>query len=675
MFGTSIVMLSVLIAPLWSSWPTLRNLLLTAVVIVVATGNPAISFAETSTPDVNTWPIPDDVPKATQPNPGLAGSKPYGILRFLLARGPANFALSADGNSLAFLARDTGQPQLYTLKRGQSSPQQITFGRAVQSFYWLPDGERLLYSADREGNERESYTLIEANGRREQKLRQSGDAFLSFGDFSSDGKSLAYASTERNGVDYDVFSQDLKTGKRRELYRGTFGFYPRAWRPNSSEMLVSETRGEDGNNLYLLNSRNGSLLTLFAPQVSSAYEGMIWALDGKGFYLSTDHNRELAALAYYDLKAKKLQWLDTPAHPVGNVTLFDNDRKLAWTVNVNGFDQLHVRDLIRGKQLDVPDLAEGVISLSGARRANLLGIRISGPYTPGELWTWQPGSPAILRVAPTMAGLTSQDLAMPKPVQFPARDDVMLHGLLYPPMTDVPAQPGRLPPTLIRVHGGPTGQARPRFDPAIQYLSGRGYAVLDLNFRGSTGYGKSFARLDNGRLRPNAVRDIQDAIDWLAENKSGDVERLAIMGGSYGGYLTNAAVGAFPDAFKAAVSFVGVSDWVRALEQASPALKASDRLEYGDINDPEDRKFFTAISPLAVVDRVRTPMVVVHGANDPRDPVSESDRFVTAVRKQEVEVKYLRFADEGHSLRKLGNRITAYQTIADFLDEKLGTKP
>jgi Dipeptidyl aminopeptidases/acylaminoacyl-peptidases len=198
-----------------------------------------------------------------------------------------------------------------------------------------------------------------------------------------------------------------------------------------------------------------------------------------------------------------------------------------------------------------------------------------------------------------------------------------------------------------------------------------GIAILDLNFRGSTGYGKTFARLDNQRLRPNAVRDVADAMAWLAEDGRVDASRAAIMGGSYGGYMTNAAVGEFPELFDAGVSFVGVSDWVRALEEASPALKASDRLEYGDITDPDDRAFFRSISPIENVDAIRTPMLFSHGVNDPRDPVTESDRMVRAIRENGIDVVYLRWPDEGHSIRKLGNRIAAYRAVVAFLEDKL----
>ncbi|HYE14101.1 MAG TPA: S9 family peptidase, partial [Pyrinomonadaceae bacterium] len=374
---------------------------------------------------------------------------------------------------------------------------------------------------------------------------------------------------------------------------------------------------------------------------------------------------------------------------------------LAWTENAGGVSALRLRDLQSGSGLrrtldaGTAGLPEGVIgALVWAASAPRLAIRLSAPQVPGDIWLFDGSRPASRGGAARSAGprvrdslddlrgrltrLTDSSLAgldplsfvAPQAVSFKSHDGETIYGLLYMPRG---ASAARRPPVVLSVHGGPTGQARPTFSGVQQYLLARGYAILDLNFRGSTGYGKRFARLDNKRQRPNAVKDMGAAVDCLA--KSGrplDASKVAVMGGSYGGYMTYAALAMLPEKFAAGVSFVGVSNWVTALEGASPSLKASDREEYGNVDDPADREFFKEISPITHVAAVRAPLLVSHGANDPRDPVTESDQFVRAIRERGGVVEYLRWPDEGHSIRKLQNRVIAYRRVARFLARTLG---
>lgn len=615
------------------------------------------------------WPFPEDTPEPAVPTLDLAGTRPADVIRFLLVRGPSGAELSPDGNWIAYRDSVTGEPQLWVVPATGGLPRQLTFGRSVTFHRWHPGGDAILYATDREGNERESYTLISVDGRRETEVIGYHDAFVNFGDFAPAGDRVVFSSTARNGTDYDVYVGDVGTGEYERVWEGRFGNYARAWRPGSDEVIVTETRGEDADDVHLVNVRSGARRTLFAPEIAAAHEDFQWLPDGSGFYLATNQGREFTALARYDLGTGALAFVDAPAWDVADVTLFDDGRHLAYTVNENGYDRLVVRARDEDRTLALPELPPGTYTLTGAARAPVLAIGVNGPRNARDLYTLDLRTGTLRRVGrTTWAGLDPATMAVPEAVSFPARDGVTLHGLLYlPPAREDEATP----PVVLMVHGGPTGQARPDFDGILQFLVQRGVAVLDLNFRGSTGYGKTFARLDDRRLRPDAVRDLADAMGWLAGDGRVDASRAAVMGGSYGGYLTNAAVGTFPELFDAGVSFVGVSDWVRALEQASPALKASDRVEYGDITDPDDRAFFRELSPIAKVDAIRTPMVFVHGVNDPRDPVTESDRMVRAIRGNGVDVVYLRWPDEGHAVRRLGNRIATYRIIADFLVDRL----
>jgi dipeptidyl aminopeptidase/acylaminoacyl peptidase len=570
------------------------------------------------------------------------------------------------GRRLAFRTQITGTPQLWVVDGAGGWPRQLTFGESVTFHAWSPAGDWIAYGSDRGGNEREGFYLVTPDGTRERELLAPSEAFRVFGGFTRDGRKIAYATTERNGVDFDIHLLDVGTGEDRLLFEGRMGLYAVSWRPDGGAVLFSESRGEDANDISLFDVATGHLDTLFAPPDRASY-------DGRGFYLATNQDHEYAGLAFYDVGARVLRFVETPPRDVEDVALSDDGRFLAWTTNESGYSALHARNLSTGTDLTPPALPRGTYGVAWAPRAPVAAISVSGPQVPGDIWTWNAETGDLHRATQSdAAGLDLTTLVIPEPYSFAARDGVTLHGLLYLPAGRAA---GVKPPVLLSVHGGPTAQARPGFSAVTHYLLTRGIAVFDLNYRGSTGYGRAFARLNDRRLRAHEYLDLADAIAWLGRQGTVDASRAAVMGGSYGGYLTMAAMTRLPDVFRSGVAFVGVANWITALEGASPQLKASDRIEYGDIDDPDDRAFFREISPITHVEHVRAPVMVIHGANDPRDPVTESDQFVRGIRAVGGDVEYLRFPDEGHGVRKLPNRIIAYRRIAAFLERTLGTAP
>ena len=610
-----------------------------------------------------------DIPTPVPGDSSLAGADRPDIARFLQVRRAEKPSLSPDGSRLAFKSPITGTPQLWAVGTAGGWPRQLTFSESITFHEWSPAGDRILYGTDRGGDEREGYYLLSADGSRERELLAPSGAYRVFGAFSRDGSRIAYATTERNGVDFDVHVLDVETGEDREVHRGEGGLYPVSWRPDGGALILTQTRGEDAHEVFLLDLAGGRLETLFQPADRSGYESFAWKPDSSGFYVVTNQGRDFHGLAWYGTASRDLTYLETPEHDVEAVGLSDDGRMLLWTTNAGGASALHARDLASGEPIATPELPHGIYEIRLAPRAAVASIYVESPRVPGDVWVWQP--PALEAHRATHSSTAGLDLArmiVPEHLSFAARDGALIHGLLYLP-TDL--APGVKPPLLLAVHGGPTGQSRPDWSGPHQYLLTRGIAVFELNFRGSTGYGKRFARLNDLRLREDEIYDLADAVQWLGRGGRVDSGRAAVMGGSYGGYLTMAAMTRLPGVFSSGVAFVGVANWLTALEGASPQLKASDRLEYGDVDDPEDRGFFRRISPITHIDNVRAPVMVVHGANDPRDPVTESDQFVRAIREQGGEVEYLRFPDEGHSIRKLSNRIIAYRRIAAFLERTL----
>ena len=357
--------------------------------------------------------------------------------------------------------------------------------------------------------------------------------------------------------------------------------------------------------------------------------------------------------------------VEQPAHDVMGADLSADGRYLAWMVDDGGFHTIFVRDLRTGRLLPTPPLPAGTVTIHFARNVPVLTIGIVGPSTPGEVWMWNCATGAARRViAPTLAGVDPASLIVPTPVAFAARDGVKLSGLLY-----LPRYPAKPVPTFLRLHGGPSSHALANWKPDVQYLVARGIAVLDFNYRGSTGAGKQLAHLNDRRLRPNEIGDLLDAAAWIGRQPGLNGKRIAVGGASYGGYLTNAVIGRHPGAFVAAVSEVGVADWPRNLRNAAPQLKASDRLEYGNIDDPADAAFLASLSPMNDAAKVRTPLLLQTGANDPRNGADELDAYVLAIRKGGGTVRYRRYENEGHIMRTLADIIDFNREKADFLEQ------
>jgi dipeptidyl aminopeptidase/acylaminoacyl peptidase len=617
------------------------------------------------------WNHPGDVPVIEPVTVGLAGEKPADIVRYLMARGAGQAGISPDGSKIAFSYRVTGEPQLWIVDAAGGWPIQLTFGKGITFFRWAPDGEHLLVGRDAEGNEREGYYLLTMDGTVERQLLPLSDAFRAFGMFSKDGSQFLFSSTERNGRDFDVYVTDVASGNSRIVHEGSFGFFPASWQPDGDIVIVNETRGEDGNDVHLLNMATGKLSPLFQPEVSAAYRNYQWLPDGSGFFLSTNQDREFSALAFYSLEKEQLEFTSEPDADIANVTLSVDGRYLGWTTNEDGYSIVHILDREDHDEIEAPQLPPGVYGLSFAADTNALTIRVTGPTTPGDVFVLDVASGYLSHsVKSNLAGLDPDTFVVPESLRYMARDGVELQGLLYRPDAAIASNP----PVVVKVHGGPTGQSRPTFQAQVQYLVNKGIAVFDVNVRGSTGFGKTYARLDNQEKRLDSVRDLADTVAFLSQDDRLNTNRIAVMGGSYGGYMVNAVLGSYPGVFDAGASFVGVSDWVRALNDASPALKASDRIEYGDIRDEKWQEFYKVNSPINNAHKIIVPMFVEHGANDPRDPVTESDRIVQTVRDNGGTVTYMRFPDEGHSISKQANRVAFYRQLVSFLEDQLKPK-
>ncbi|OYX66175.1 MAG: dipeptidyl aminopeptidase [Sphingomonadales bacterium 32-64-17] len=644
------------------------RLLFTASVFVAAIAPVAAqdsAFGGQSGPDLSIAAIEPDGAAA---DIGLAGQQPVDIARYLLASGASEARLSPDGQTIAFIQRLTGQPELWVLPASGGQPRQLTFATGVTMFRWLPDGSGLFYAADRDGNEQPGYFAISLDGTRERSILPAADGdFRSFAGFADDGR-FVYSSTLRNGLDYDIYQAELQ-GNSRIVYEGRYGTIAQSVSPDGRYAIVAETVGEDADNLSLLDLASGELTTIDAPAVEDRASHTLgefeWLPDSSAFYMSSNSGREFGALTMVNPSSLASTVIEAGDADVSDIALCGGG--LAYVVSRDGFDSLWYNDG-DGPQ-GVAGLPEGTYDIDCS--ASSLLVRVNGWATPGDIYVVDTGDLSARQVfASTFAGVDPASLVRPQVVRYPARDGVELQGLLYLPRgagTGADA-----PPVVFDVHGGPSGQSSPTWDATSQYHAARGVAVFLPNVRGSTGLGRTYSTLDDRERRLDSVRDLVDLKAALAADGLIDGDRAAVMGGSYGGYMVNAVLSEYPDAFAAGVSLYGVGNWITALEVASPALKASDRIEYGDITEQRWRDFYGKMSPVFRADRIAVPVLYSHGAMDPRIDISETEVMVQALRGNGIAAEFIRIPDEGHGWRKLANQLFYYREQARFLEQQLG---
>ncbi|HEV2108859.1 MAG TPA: S9 family peptidase, partial [Thermomicrobiales bacterium] len=337
---------------------------------------------------------------------------------------------------------------------------------------------------------------------------------------------------------------------------------------------------------------------------------------------------------------------------------------IAYAVNEDGPSRLWLRSTSSGEERAVSGLPDGVIEgLTWAPDGARLAFSLSGPRYPSGIWSCGLDGIATEVTASNLGEVDPVTLSDPQIVRYPTFDGREIPAFWYKPATEGPW------PVVVDVHGGPESQRRTQFAPVTQFLLSRGYVVLAPNVRGSTGYGKAYCHLDDVERRMDAVADLTAAADWLAAREDVRADRIAVMGQSYGGFMTLAALTSYPDRWAAGVDVVGIADFITFLERTGPWRRSRRAAEYGDLE--RDADLLREISPLHKVDRIKAPLIVVHGRNDPRVPLFEAEQIVAALEARGRQTELLVFDDEGHGLAKRANRIAGYGAIAAFLDRCL----
>ena len=576
---------------------------------------------------------------------------------------------SSDGRSVLFSSNESGIQNVYSvsLRGGAKTAVTASHDDAVAVVASFPHDDRILFRHDHAGDDNQ-HLIVRCSDSQSIDVTPGENVRAVFKGWSESGRSFFFASNARDAKAFDVYRLDAKTLTRVLLYRNDGDYEVGRVSPDGRWIALTKSAPDgsaDGNELFVADRTRGNLHRV-AKGGSS--EPLSFDRGSRGLYFLTDQHSDFARLVRYDLRSGAQSDLETPDAEVTFAAFSPDGHHRAIGIDRAGRTDLEITDTATGARIPVPGLHAGRVD--GAAFSNdgrKLLFTSDDDRSPTNVYVFDLKTRALTRVTDTLnPAIDANELVDGADIRFSSFDAMSIPAILFTPRG---ASATAKAPAVVWVHGGPGGEYTHGYFSVIQYLVNHGYAVLGVNNRGSSGYGKAFLAADDQRHGREPLWDCVAAKGYLAALPFVDGERIAIAGESYGGYMVLAALAFQPTVFCAGIDFYGVANWVRTLESIPPSWESDRRRLYAEIGDPvKDRANLEAISPLFHADNIERPLLVVQGANDRRTLRSESDQIVEAVRKNGVPVTYLLFEGEGHGLAKRENQIEAFRATLEFLD-------
>ena len=594
---------------------------------------------------------------------------------YLSARQATPLGWSPKGQ-LLITTRFGDADQLHVVEKPEGERRQLTFlHEPITEAAFSPDPGRsgYLFMKDTGGNEN-AQLYYQRMGEPAAKLLTDGKSLNGAPIWSNSGREIAFFTTARDGVSYDIDIVEPEAGTLPHLAvsgDNTAAWYPLDWSPDDRRLLVLKYVSIAEGYLYVVDLSSGQKREVDPAPAKVGIAGAKFSRDGQGVYLISDRDAEFGELRYVNLfTAQRTILSDHIPWDIEEFAISRDGHYLAYVSNEGGVSQLDVLDLRAHQDLTPPTLpSPGLIDhLRFDAEGKRLAFGYASAILPRDAYVLDIANNRLEAWTHSEAGaVDTAKFVTPRLAQFPTFDRQENRARQLPVYVYEPARPGPHP-VLLMLHGGPESQFRPGFDPWIQYVVNElGFAVVAPNLRGSSGYGKSYLALDNGMQRDDAVKDLGALIVWVDAQSVFDAKHVVVAGDSYGGYLALAALVNYSDRLSGGVDMAGISDFISFLSTTAPYRQNLRRAEYGDERDPDMRAYLRRISPLTNADRIERPLLVVHGKNDPRVPLSEADQLVNRLRSRGGEVWYLEATDEGHGFVKKQNRDAYYRTFALFL--------
>jgi dipeptidyl aminopeptidase/acylaminoacyl peptidase len=596
-------------------------------------------------------------------------TRQYTIDQFLATTTISSPSISPDGSRVIFTSDASGIPNVYAVPFAGGEIVPLTKSTTDSTFAvsFFPQDDRILFTHDKGGDEQNHLYVLDKGATTD--LTPGAKLKAQFMGWSHDDASFFVMTNQRDPRFFDVYRYNTADFKRSILHENSAGYLPSAVSGDGRYLALDRPKTTSDGDIYLWDAHGGAIKHITPHSVPASFRTAEFDPASRWLYYITNEGGEFARVRRYELTSGKHEDVEAADWDVLFTRFSHGGHYRVTGINEDGRTAIRLHDATTSKLVPMPKLPDGdVTSVVISRKEDRMVISLSGDRSPNNLYATMIGGPAATRLTDSLSKeINPADLVESQVIRFKSSDGLTIPSIYFKPRE---ATPDHKVPALVWVHGGPGGQTRKGYSALIQYLVNHGYAVLGINNRGSSGYGQTFFTADDRRHGKEPLRDCVEAKDFLAGLPYIDARKIGIIGGSYGGYMVLAALAFEPQAFVAGVDIFGVSNWLRTLESIPPYWEAQRLALYQEIGDPvKDRAMLMAISPVFHADKIRRPLMVLQGKNDPRVIKPESDDIVAAVKAQGVPVTYLVFDDEGHGFTKKKNQAEGYRAVLEFLDK------
>lgn len=594
--------------------------------------------------------------------------KQYTIEQFMDNESVFGGSFSPDNTKLLVTSNRSGIYNMYTvsINGGELTPITSSDSSSIFAVSYFPNDERMLFSADGNGDEINHLFLRDVDGSITDLTPNEG-AKASFYGWTKDKKNLFYGSNKRDSKYFDVYKMSIDDFKSELVYQNNDGLDFSGISDNENFIALSKSLNTNDSDLFIYNIKTEKKTKV--NDNLSANSAQTFSIDNSVFYYTTDDGAEFSYLMTYNLITNEKKKVLEKSWDISGIGFTENAKYMIVYVNEDGKNVIEVIDVATQKPINLPDFeGKSITSVAFSKDETMMRLYAGGSNSPSDLYSYNLESKQLLKLTSVLnEEINADDLVTAKVIRFKSFDGTVIPAIYYLPHQ---ASAENKVPAMVWVHGGPGGQSRQGFNSLIQYIVNHDYAVLAVNNRGSSGYGKTFFKMDDLNHGEKDLQDCVEGKNWLAEQSVIDGEKIGIIGGSYGGYMTMAALTYTPEEFDVGVNLFGVTNWIRTLKSIPPYWESFRESLYLELGDPfsTDSIRLKRISPLFHTDKVTKPLIVLQGSKDPRVLQVESDEIVAGVRKNGVPVEYVLFDDEGHGFVKKENQIEAYSRILKFLD-------